>query len=97
MTSSRPRVPAKRPGYFVQGGSPSLKFVKLSDNPKGVNEPNPNVHLGDSSWVKYRLPTGIILGLVEPLKPLAGTTVPGGGADGKKRNNPTTIRLSIWI
>ena len=45
----------------------------------------------------YMLATGRKCGLTEPLYPLEGTAVPGGVVNGKKRNSPTTTRLSISI
>src|SRR3990167_5242901 len=95
MDSIRTRDPANRPGYLPTAGSPSLKFVKLADNPKGANAPNPKVSREDSCWEKYMLPTGINFGRMDPWNPFSGTMVPGGVVSGKNRNRPTTTRLSI--
>jgi len=48
-------------------GSLSLKFVKFADSPNGTMTPNPKVNFFETSFVRYRLATGMKCGLTDPL------------------------------
>src|SRR5262249_4876936 len=75
----------------------SRKLVQFAPSPNGAKTPNPIVHFGRSVFVMYKFGTTTNRGWIYPSKPLFGTCVPAGGAEGINRNWPLTKRVSISI